>query len=71
MTDEINFTDEEISADPILYGMRRDKLPLTRENYIIRNYGALPLDWDAESEESLPGKLQDWSKFDDDGELVN
>jgi hypothetical protein len=56
------FTDAEISADPILSGMRRDNIELTRENYIIRNYGAIPVDWDAEAEASLPEQLQDWTK---------
>lgn len=60
--DKVIFTEEEIAADPILFGMRRDKLAITRENYIIRNYGAIPADWDAEAEESLPEQLRDWSK---------
>ena len=57
------FTAEEIAADPILHGMQRDKLPLTRENYIIRNWEPVPGEWTAELEGELPEKLQDWSRF--------
>lgn len=66
MTERTAFTDEEIAADPILAGLKRDNVALTRENYIIRNYGAIPLDWDAEAEADLPEKLQDWSKVESD-----
>ena len=59
------FTREESTADFILIGMVRDKLPLTRENYIIRNWGELPENWSAEHEDQLPEKLQDWSCFED------
>ena len=55
------FTPEEIETDLILRGMVRDKLPLTRENYIFRNWGEMPEDWSAEHEAELPEKLQDWS----------
>jgi hypothetical protein len=57
------FTSEEIDADVILAGMVADRLPLTRENYIIRNWGEIPEDWSAELEAELPERLQDWSLF--------
>lgn len=60
---EIQFTDDEIDADPILHGLRRDGIPLTRESYIIRNWGVIPVDWDAEAEDALPEKLQNWDQF--------
>ncbi|RYD39481.1 MAG: hypothetical protein EOP83_36695 [Verrucomicrobiaceae bacterium] len=59
----VKFSPEEVNADPILHGMVRDKLPLTRRNYIIRNYGELPTDWNAEAESELPEKFQNWSQF--------
>ena len=45
--------------------MVRDTLALTRENYIIRNWGELPEEWSAELESDLPEKLQDWSRIAD------
>lgn len=67
-----HFTPGEINRDPILYGLARDGLSLTRENYIIRNWGVTPDEWTAENESALPEKLQDWSAFEKDepGEAV-
>jgi hypothetical protein len=62
-TKPIHFTEEEIAADPILYGLRRDKLALSRENYVIRNWGDVPEEWNAEYEAELPEKMQNWSQF--------
>lgn len=61
----IHFTKEEIEADPILYGMKRDAIPFTRENYIIRNWGDEPEPWSAELEGELPTAMQDWDQFED------
>jgi hypothetical protein len=62
-TKPIHFTDEEIAADPVLHGLRRDKLALSRENYVIRNWGDVPEEWNAEHEAELPVKMQNWSQF--------
>lgn len=44
--------------------MRREKILLTRKNYIALNYlGELPDDWTPEDEADLPEELQDWSLF--------
>lgn len=59
----ISFDKDAIHADPILYGMQRDGVPLTRENYIIRNWGEMPTDWNAEAEAELPEPFQDWDQF--------
>lgn len=69
MSQPIHFNEDEIQADPILYGLRRDKLALTRENYIIRNWGEIPAEWTAESESELPSKMQDWSQFEGQDEV--
>lgn len=49
--------------DAVLDRMRRNDLPITRENYIEQNYGTRKLDWNAEDELDLPEELQDWSLF--------
>jgi hypothetical protein len=42
----------------------RDGRPVTRENYVTRNWMDGPPDpWTAEDEEQLPPQLQDWSQF--------
>lgn len=66
MTNQINFPQAQIEADLVLYGMMRDKLPMTRENYIIRNWGEVPAEWNAEHEAELPQQFQDWTKFEKD-----
>ena len=44
--------------------MRKEKIPLTRENYIALNYlGELLDDWTLKDEADLPAELQDWSLF--------
>ena len=58
MTDAPTFTPEEIEADFMLRGMRRDGLAITRENYIIRNWGEIPADWNEDHEAEMPEKLQ-------------
>ena len=40
--------------DPILRGMIRDHLPLTRDNYIFLNWDKRPSPWTAEHEMSVP-----------------
>ncbi|QDM40648.1 hypothetical protein [Altererythrobacter sp. TH136] len=65
MPEDDHLSEEEVNADPILKGLARDGLSLTRENYIIRSYGEIPDDWAAELEAELPDKLQDWSKVEE------
>jgi hypothetical protein len=44
--------------------MRRDGVPITRENYLQMAYfGEVPQPWSAEDEAGLPKELQDWSGF--------
>ena len=44
--------------------MRKEKIPLTRKNYIALTYlGELPDDWTRENEADMPAELQDWSLF--------
>jgi hypothetical protein len=53
-----------LADDPLAAFMRKEKIPLTRENYIALNYlGELPDDWTPEDEADLPAELQDWSLF--------
>jgi hypothetical protein len=61
----IHFSQEEIESDPVLYGMKRDSIPFTRENYIIRNWGDEPEPWSAELEAELPEAMQDWDRFEE------
>lgn len=63
---------QTLSDDPLVALMRREKIPLTRKNYIALSYlGVLPDDWTPKDEADLPEKLQDWSLFHlVDGQLV-
>jgi hypothetical protein len=55
---------QTLADDPLAVFMRKEKIPLTRENYIALNYlGELPEDWRPEDEADLPAELQDWSLF--------
>jgi hypothetical protein len=55
---------QTLADDPLAVFMRKEKIPLTRENYIALNYlGELPEDWTPEDEADLPAELQDWSRF--------
>jgi hypothetical protein len=55
---------QTLSDDPLAAFMRKEKIPLTRKNYIALTYlGELPDDWTRENEADLPDKLQDWSLF--------
>jgi hypothetical protein len=55
----------EEARNPVAYNMRKEGVPLTRENYLKRAYGDdLPEVWGAEHESELPAELQDWSQFD-------
>jgi hypothetical protein len=51
--------------DPLIALMRRDGIPVTRQNYIDMAYAGieLPDPWPAELEAELPAELQDWSQF--------
>lgn len=45
--------------------MRKNGVPLTRENYLHMAYlGEIPDPWTSEHEAELPKQFQDWSKFD-------
>lgn len=44
----------------VLSRMRRDGVPLTREDYIFMAYGATVTPWGAELESELPVEIQDW-----------
>lgn len=43
--------------------MIADGIPVTRENYIKKNWRPVPQPWTAEHEYALPEFLQDWSQF--------
>jgi hypothetical protein len=49
-----------IERDTTLENMRKDGIPLTRENYIKRAYGGIPSeeDWGPELEAMLPKMFQ-------------
>ncbi|HEX8836272.1 MAG TPA: hypothetical protein VF748_04990 [Candidatus Acidoferrum sp.] len=51
--------------DPLVEQMAMDGVPLTRANYIKRNWSPLPDPWLPEHEAALPEQLQDWSLFPD------
>ena len=57
----------EVAPDPMIAqmvdNMKRDGVPVTRENYIARAYGDTPEPWTVEHEADLPYALQDWSRF--------
>jgi hypothetical protein len=63
---------QTFSDDALVAFMLREKIPLTRKNYIALNYlGELPDDWKPKDEADLPEKLQDWSLFHQvDGQLM-
>lgn len=48
---------------PLFDQLLREGQPISRENYILRNWGKLPEDWEweAEFEAQIPEPLQDWS----------
>src|SRR5215475_1478035 len=48
---------------PVLRGMLRYNIPITRENYIKQNWQPVPEPWDVELEAELPRFLQDWTQF--------
>jgi hypothetical protein len=55
---------QTLSHDPLAAFMRKEKIPLTRKNYIALTYvGELPDDWTRENEADMPAELQDWSLF--------
>ena len=66
-TGSISKTDMERlwRTDPVKAGMIRDGVPITRDNYIGRNWGEEPEEWTAEHEEALPEELQDWERFEE------
>jgi hypothetical protein len=45
-------------VDYVLERMKRDGLPIDRENYIWAAYGATPPEWGPELEAELPVELQ-------------
>jgi hypothetical protein len=50
--------------------MKRDGIPITRENYLhIAYFGDVPDPWGAELEAELPPQLPDWSQFERTGPL--
>ena len=49
--------------DIIVHALRRDGIPVTRDNYIKKNWRPIPQPWTAEHEYMLPDFLQDWSRF--------
>lgn len=61
----INGLPIEAYEDCTLHGMKRDGVPITRERYIRRAYGAdnIPNPWTAEHEAELPEQLQDHIRF--------
>jgi hypothetical protein len=62
-------TDSE-PDDVLLALMKRDGIPITRENYLhIAYFGDIPEPWGAELEANLPVQLQDWSQFERVGPL--
>jgi len=49
--------------DPIIEQLQADGRPITRENYIRRNWPELPNPWLPDHEAQLPPDLQDWAVF--------
>jgi hypothetical protein len=55
---------QELDADSIVQRLRRDDVPVTRENWISFNYAGCSIrPWTAEHEDSLPRALQDWPRL--------
>jgi hypothetical protein len=55
----------ELTNDSFARHLRRNGIPVTRENYIDMAYpgDTMPEVWTAEHEEMLPAALRDWSVF--------
>jgi hypothetical protein len=50
--------------DPVVVWMRKNNIPVTRDNYISCAYlDSVPEEWTVENEMGLPVQLQDFSKF--------
>jgi hypothetical protein len=56
-------TTSHSAADSLLRVMKRDGIPLTRQNYIEMNWPEKPEQWTAEHEADLPEQFRDWSRF--------
>jgi hypothetical protein len=58
-------TEHDFVEFPVLKGMRERGIPLTRENYIKREFIGLPIPnpWTAADEADLPEFLQDYTLF--------
>ena len=49
--------------DPLVAMMKRDGIPVTRQNYLQMAYPTGLPEWSAELEAEMPPELQDWSQF--------
>jgi hypothetical protein len=58
------------SRDELIELMRETGVPVTRENYIVMNWGQPLPPWTAELEMELTTELQDWSLFETRGQKV-
>jgi len=49
--------------DGVIRSLKRSGTPVTRENYIRRNWVPVPQPWTPEHEAELPPELQNWAVF--------
>jgi len=60
-----------MSTEDVIRGMRKEGMPITRDNYIRRNWAGLDVsNWSALDEDELPEDLQNWSLFEARGDRL-